>query len=211
LAAIGIGVAAVERLRDLLPIALPGIGMAVSCVASLVNWQAGRILLAAGRKYRSLTLEADARHLLTDVWTSAGVLLGVAAVAYTGWLWLDPVVALLVAANIVWTGWRLLQRSAAGLMDVALAPAEQAQVLAILGHYQEQGLDFHALRTRESGARRFVEVHVLLPGKWTIQHGHEFVERLESEIRDALPQATVLTHMEPLDDPASHDDIDLDR
>ena len=211
LAAIGIGVAAIERLRYPQAIVQPGIGLAVSLLASLVNLVAARTLLAAGRKHRSPALEADARHLLTDVWTSAGVLLGVGAVAVTGWLVLDPLIALLVAANIVWTGWRLLQQSAAGLMDVALAPEEQALVLAILERYRAQGLDFHALRTRESGARRFVEVHVLLPGKWTIQRGHELAERLERDIREALPQANVLTHLEPLDDPVSQEDISLDR
>jgi len=211
LAAIGIGAAAVERLLHLQAIEQPGIGLAVSFVASLINLLAARSLLVAGKKHRSLTLEADARHLMTDVWTSAGVLLGVGAMTLTGWLWLDPLLALLVAANIVWTGWRLLQRSAGGLMDVALPPEDHQAVLAVLARHREQGLDFHALRTRESGARRFIEVHVLVPGSWSIQRGHELAERLEQDIRSALPRTTVLTHLEPLDDPASQDDIALDR
>ena len=148
---------------------------------------------------------------MTDVWTSVGVIAGVGSVALTGWLWLDPVLALLVAANIVWTGWKLLYRSTQGLMDVALPSEDNDLVLAILDRYREQGIDFHALRTRESGARRFVELHVLVPGEWTIQKGHELAERLEGDIRDALPRATVLTHLEPLDDPVSHADIELDR
>ncbi len=211
LAAIGIGVTAVERLLHPQPLEQLGIGLAVSVAASLVNLYTARVLLAAGLKYRSLTLEADAHHLMTDVWTSSGVITGVAAVALTGWLWLDPLLALLVAANIVWTGWKLLYRSTQGLMDVALPAAEHDRVLAVLNRYREQGIDYHALRTRESGARRFVEVHVLVPGEWTIQRGHELAERIESDIRDALPQATVLTHLEPLDDPVSHADIALDR
>ena len=211
LAAIGISVTAIERLLHLHPLEQVGIGLAVSAVASVVNLLTARILLVAGHTQRSLTLEADAHHLLTDVWTSVGVIAGVGAVALTGWLWLDPVLALLVAANIVWTGWKLVYRSTQGLMDVALPHAEHALVVAILTRYREQGIDYHALRTRESGARRFVELHVLVPGHWSIQQGHELVERLENDIRQTLPHTTVLTHLEPLDDPASLEDIALDR
>lgn len=211
LAAIAIGVAAIERLLHPQPIEQVGIGLAVSVVASIINFATARILLAAGHKYRSITLEADAHHLMTDVWTSAGVIVGVAAVGLTGWLWLDPLLALLVAVNIVWTGWRLLQRSADGLMDVALPPDQHKAVVAVLDRYRQQGIDFHALRTRQSGARSFVEVHVLVPGAWTVQRGHELLEALEAEVRSELPHATVFTHLEPLEDPASHDDIRLDR
>lgn len=211
LAAVGIGVAAVERLLHPMPLEHVGLGLGVSAVASIINFFTARLLLAAGRKNRSITLEADAHHLLTDVWTSVGVVAGVGAVALTGWLSLDPVLALLVAANIVWTGWRLVSRSAQGLMDVALPAAEHALVTAVLARYREQGIDFHALRTRESGARRFVELHLLMPGEWTIQEGHDLAERLESDIRRALPQTTVLTHLEPMDDPTSQEDIPLDR
>ena len=170
-----------------------------------------QVLLVVARRHSSIALEADARHLMTDVWTSVGVILGVGAVALSGYQWLDPVLALLVAANIVWTGWKLLYRSMQGLMDVALPPAEHALVVGVLDTYREQGIDYHALRTRESGARRFVEVHILMPGEWSIQKGHELVEQLEGDIRQALPQTSVLTHLEPLDDPASQDDIALDR
>ena len=210
-AAVAIGVASIERLRHPQPIEALGIGLTLSFVASGVNLFTARVLLAAGLKYRSFTLEADAHHLMTDVWTSVGVIAGVGAVALTGWLWLDPVLGLLVAANIVWTGWKLLRRSTQGLMDGALSAPENALVLAVLTRYRAEGIEHHALRTRESGARRFVEVHILVPGEWTIQRGHELVERLEKEIRDALPRTTVLTHLEPIDDPASHEDITLDR
>ncbi len=210
-AALAIGVAAVERLLRPQALEQLGFGLAVSIIASLVNLLTARVLLAAGAKYRSLTLEADGHHLMTDVWTSVGVIVGVAAVYFTGWLWLDPVLALLVAANIVWTGWRLVRRSAQGLMDVALPAHEHALVLTVLARYREQGIEHHALRTRESGSRRFIELHVLVPGDWTIHKGHELAERLESDIRHALPHTTVLTHLEPLNDPVSLEDIALDR
>lgn len=211
LAALGIGVAAVERLLHPQPLEQVGIGLAVSVGASLINLFTARVLMAAGKEHRSITLEADAHHLLSDVWTSVGVIAGVGAVALTGWLWLDPLLALLVAANIVWTGWRLVRRSADGLMDVALPPAQHALVVAILDGYRTQGIEFHALRTRQSGARGFVDVHVLVPGAWSVQRGHELVERVEKDIRAALPYASVLTHLEPLEDPASLEDIGLDR
>lgn len=148
---------------------------------------------------------------MTDVWTSAGVIVGVGLVGLSGWLWLDPLLALLVAANIVWTGWRLLQRSADGLMDVALPPEQHQSAVDVLNAYRLQGIDYHALRTRQAGARSFVEVHVLVPGAWSVQRGHDLLEKLEADIRSALPHATVLTHLEPIEDPASHDDIRLDR
>jgi len=211
LTAVGIGVASIERLLHPQALEQIGFGLALSLAASVVNLFTARILLATGKKYGSLTLEADAHHLMSDVWTSVGVIAGVIAVALTGRLWLDPVLALLVALNIVWTGWKLLYRSTQGLMDRALPAPEHALLLGVLAGYRQQGVDYHALRTRESGARRFVELHVLVPGEWTIQRGHELLERLEGDIRLALPRTTVLTHLEPVDDPSSHEDIALDR
>jgi cation diffusion facilitator family transporter len=211
LAALSIGYAAVDRLLHPQAIEAIGIGLAVSVVASIINLATARILLGVGRKHRSITLEADAHHLLTDVWTSAGVIVGVGLVWATGWLWLDPVIALLVAANIVWTGWRLMQRSAAGLMDVSLAAPELGQVEAVLDSYRRQGLDFHALRTRQAGSRAFVTLHVLVPGQWSVQQGHDWSERIEADIRRAVPYAHVTTHLEPQEDPLSHLDQDLDR
>jgi cation diffusion facilitator family transporter len=211
LAALSIGYAAVDRLLHPQAIEAVGIGLAVSVVASLINLATARILLGVGRKYRSITLEADAHHLLTDVWTSAGVIVGVGLVWLTGWLWLDPAIALLVAANIVWTGWQLMHRSAAGLMDVSLAAPELGQIEAVLDGYRRQGLDFHALRTRQAGSRAFVTLHVLVPGHWTVQHGHDWSERIEADIRRAVPYAHVTTHLEPKEDPLSQVDRDLDR
>ncbi len=211
LAAAAIAVAATERLIHPQPLQQVGAGLAVSVVASLINFGVARVLLRAGRRYHSIALEADAHHLMTDVWTSAGVLVGVAAVAATGWQWLDPLLALAVAANIVWTGWKLLHRSAEGLMDAAL-PAEQHQaVVQVLERHRGDGLDYHALRTRQAGARQFVSVHVLVPGAWTVARGHDLAERIEVEILALLPRATVTTHIEPLEDAASWHDVGLDR
>jgi cation diffusion facilitator family transporter len=203
--------AAIERLLHPRPLEQVGAGLAVNAAAAVVNLVVARILLAAGRAHRSIALEADARHLFTDVWTSAGVIAGVAAVAATGWLWLDPVLALAVAANILWSGLRLMRRSALGLLDRALPEPERRAIDAVLDGYRAQGLDFHALRTREAAGRSFVSVHVLVPGDWTVQRGHDAVEDIEARIRAAVPAATVFTHLEPRDDPASYRDVRLDR
>ena len=210
-AAFSIGVAAVQRLVSPRPLAEVGVGLAVSVVAALVNLAAALLLLRAGRKHNSITLEANARHLLTDVWTSGGVVVGVGIVALTDWLRLDPIVALLVAANIVWTGVGIVRRSILGLMDTALSNADMAAVRDVLEGYRTDGVQFHALRTRQAGARKFVSTHVLVPGGWTVQHGHELLERIEADIRRALPDAVVFTHLESLDDPASWDDQTLER
>jgi cation diffusion facilitator family transporter len=188
-----------------------GLGLAVSVAASLLNLGVALVLLRAGKRSRSITLEANARHLLTDVWTSVGVLLGVGAVAVTGWQRLDPLVALVVAANIVWSGFRIVRESVLGLMDTALPAAEMDALRKVLDAYTRDGVEYHALRTRQSGARRFVSLHVLVPGNWTVQHGHQLLERIEADIRRTLPNVTVLTHLESLDDPASWDDMTLDR
>ncbi|NJA88366.1 cation transporter [Rhodocyclus tenuis] len=209
-AAGAIAYAAIPRLLSPQALEAVDIGLAVSGVATVVNLVVARILLTAGKRYASITLEADGHHLMTDVWTSVGVIVGVGAVALTGWLWLDPLLALVVAGNIVWTGVQLLRRSADGLMDVALPPDERAALAAVLERYRQQGIDFHALRTRQSGARSFVELHVLVPGLWTVQRGHDLLEQIEGDIRAVLPRTSVLTHLEPLDDPAAHDDHGLD-
>jgi len=210
-AAVAIGWAAVLRLIAPRPLEQVGLGLVVSTVASLLNLVTSRVLLTAGRRYRSIVLEADAQHLMTDVWTSAGVLVGVGAVSLTGWQRLDPIIALAVAANIVRTGISLVNRSALALLDVAWAPAEQQALRSVLERYEGPQVKFHAIRTRQAGARRFVSLHVLVPGGWTVAQGHELLERIESEIRSAVPHSTVETHIEPLEDPASWEDQDLDR
>jgi cation diffusion facilitator family transporter len=202
-AAVGIGVTAVDRLFDPQPIQDAGIGIAVSAVASLINLGVGLVLLRAGRRERSIVLEADGRHLMTDVWTSAAVIAGVGAVAITGWDPLDPLIALVVAVNIVRTGGSLIRRSVGGLMDRALDPPELASIQEVLRRYEEQGVQFHALRTRQAGAIAFVSVHVLVPGAWSVQRGHDLLEDVESDLRERLPYATFFTHLEPREDPRS--------
>lgn len=211
LAAFSIGYAALSRLLDPQPLEAVGVGLLVSAAASVINLATARILMRVGREHHSITLEADAHHLMTDVWTSAGVIAGVGLVWLSGWLWLDPLLALLVAANIVWTGWQLMRRSAAGLMDASLPAAEVTQIEAQLAAYRRQGLDFHALRTRQSGSRAFVTLHVLVPGHWTVQQGHDWAERIEADVRAVIPRAHVTTHLEPLEDPLSMADKALDR
>jgi cation diffusion facilitator family transporter len=211
LAAVSIGYTAVDRLLHPQPLEAVAAGLLVSVVASVINFATARTLMRVGRANRSITLEADAHHLMTDVWTSVGVIGGVGLVWLTGWLWLDPAIALLVAANIVWTGWQLMQRSAAGLMDVSLPTEQIEQVETVLAGYRGQGLDFHALRTRQAGSRVFVTLHVLVPGTWTVQQGHDCSERIEADIRKALPHAHVTTHLEPIEDPVSMVDQELDR
>lgn len=210
-AALGIGWTAIDRFLHPQPLEDVGVGLAVSVVASLINLATARILLRVGRAARSITLEADAHHLLTDVWTSVGVIAAVALVWATGWLWLDPAIAVVVAVNILWTGWHLLGRSAAGLMDVALPEAEREAISAVLARYCDQGLEFHAVRTRQAGTRAFVSLHVLVPGEWNVHTGHDWCERIEADIRAVLPHAHVTTHLEPIEDPCSRADQQLDR
>lgn len=211
IAAVSIAYTAVQRLITPQPIEQIGFGLAVAVVASLINLGTALVLKRAGKQHRSISLEADAHHLLTDVWTSMGVLLGVGLVAVTGWLWLDPVVALLVAANIVWAGVGILRRSVAGLMDTAWPEEEQAELRAVMEPYVREGIQYHAVRTREAGTRRFVSLHLLVPGEWTVRRGHDLAERIDADIRQAMPLVTVFTHIEPQEDPISWADTELDR
>jgi cation diffusion facilitator family transporter len=211
IAAVSIVAAAIPRLITPRPLEQIGLGLAVSVGASLINLIVALILLRASKKYNSITLEANSKHLMTDVWTSAGVLVGVGLVAITGWQRLDPVVAILVAANIIWSGYRIVKMSALGLMDTALSVDEQNLVKNVLKPYTEKGMEYHALRTRQSGSRRFVSLHILVPGRWSVQRGHRLLENIEAEIRRVLSDVTIFTHLESLDDPSSWDDKDLDR
>jgi cation diffusion facilitator family transporter len=195
-----------QKLEDL------GIGLVVSAVASLINFVVARILMSQGRKQNSITLEADAQHLMTDVWTSAGVIGGVAIAGLTGWTVIDPLLAIAVALNILWTGFQLIRRSVQGLMDAALSEEEQASIEAVMKMYRKRGVDFHALRTRQAAARRFISVHMLVPGKWTVHDAHHVAEDFEADVRAALGGVvTVFTHLEPVEDEISMEDIYLDR
>lgn len=211
LAAVSIAYTAIDRLLSPQPLEAVGFGLLVSVAASVINFVVARLLLKVGREHQSITLEADAHHLMTDVWTSVGVILGVGLVVLSGWNWLDPTIALLVAANIVWTGWQLMRRSASGLMDVALSPADLAKVENVLRDYGKHRISYHALRTRQAGRRSFISLHVLVPGKWSVQEAHDWVEKIEHDIRNALPGSHITAHIEPIDDPCSLDDQELDR
>ena len=206
IAAVSIGVAAIQRIITPKPLEQIGLGLGVSIVASLVNLCVSLVLFKAGKRYNSITLEANAQHLMTDVWTSAGVLVGVGAVALTGWERLDPIVAIIIAVNIIWSGVRIVRKSVLGLMDTALPAEEQSVIQSVLERHSQSGVQYHALRTRQAGTRGFVTFHVLVPGEWTIQRGHDLLEQIESDLRLALPNITAFTHLESLDDPASWDD-----
>jgi cation diffusion facilitator family transporter len=211
IAALSIGIMSIQKLITPKPLEQIGLGIGVSSAASLVNLTVARTLLRAGKRYNSITLEANSQHLMTDVWTSVGVLVGVGAVALTGWERLDPIVALVVAGNIVWSGVRIVRNSALGLMDTALPIPEQATLQKVLEQHAQTGVQYHAVRTRQSGARRFVSLHVLVPGIWTVQRGHELLKRIEADIRNAFPSVTVFTHLESFNDPAAWHDMALDR
>jgi cation diffusion facilitator family transporter len=211
IAAIFIGITSVQRFLAPKPLEQVGIGLIVSVCASLINLSVSIVLSKAGKRNNSITLEADAKHLMTDVWTSAGVLIGVGAVALTGWIRLDAIVAFLVACNIVWTGISIVRKSVSGLMDKALSVEEQTLIQNVLETYKQKGIQFHALFTRQSGSRQFVSFHVLVPGNWTVQQGHQLLEDLEADLRKALPNIVITTHLEPIEDPTSYKDMSIDR
>ena len=209
-AAMLIVLTAVDRLMH--PVALKdvGAGLAVSVLAGGINFAVAMVLRRAGLAHRSITLEADSKHLMTDVWTSVGVIVAVGVVALTGIERLDPVIALLVAANIVYSGVVLIRRSALGLMDQALEPGDMEQVMAVLDAHTGAEVQFHEVLTRQSGRRSFMSVHVLVPGRWTVQQSHDLVEEVEEDLREAVPYLHVVTHVEPLEDPRSFADAGLD-
>jgi cation diffusion facilitator family transporter len=183
------------------------VGLMVSTGASAVNFVVARILMKAGKKYNSITLEADSQHLMTDVWTSVGVIGGLVVAATTGWLLLDPIMALLVAINIIWTGVQLVRRSVNGLMDSALPKAEQKIIETVMAKYRAKKVDFHTLRTRQSASQRFLSVHMLVPGGWTVHDAHQMAEDFEGDIRAGLGDAVISTHLEPVGDKISMRDI----
>lgn len=203
IASLGIAAAAVDRLITPRELHQLGIGLVVSFSAALVNLGAAIVLLRASRKHRSVTLEASGHHLLTDVWTSLGVLAGVGLVLLSGKTWLDPVVAIVFSVNIFVTGWRIVTGSVHGLMDASLPPAEIEQIKAILTRYETDVVRYHALRTRRAGTRRFVTMHVLVPGVWSVKQAHDLVETMERELHEELPSLSVTTHIEPIEDPAA--------
>ena len=199
------------RLQHPAPIERVGLGLIASVSASVINFLVARVLFRAGAKHHSIALEADAHHLMTDVWTSVGVVVGVALEGLTGWSRLDPVIAIAVAINIVWSGSRLLYRSAKGLLDTALVPEERKALGEVLARYAGEEVQFHAVRTRQAAAWRFVDLHVLVPGAWSVKRGHDLCEAIERDVREVIPNVTVLTHLEPMECPASFEDQGLHR
>jgi cation diffusion facilitator family transporter len=204
-ASVAIAITAWERIADPRPIEAAWLGIGVSSVAAAINGGVAFVLFRAGRRLDSITLRSDAHHLMTDVWTSAGVLAGVALVQATGWHILDPIVALAVATNIVWMAARILLETAQGLLDATLPDEERRALEALLLRYRTPDVALHAVRARQAGPIRFVDMHVLVPGSWTVQHGHDLCEEIERAVTSAFPRASVLTHLEPAEDLAAWD------
>ncbi len=210
-AAAGIATAAVERLIHPKLLGAESQGLALALVATVVNFAGAVWLIRRGRELRSSALRGEGAHLMSDVATSVAVLVGVVLVYTTGVQWLDPLVAALMSIWVALTGWRLVKNSVLGLMDTSLPSGEQADLLQILERYKAvHALDYHALRSRVSGARTFISVHILVPGEWTVSRGHEMLDELEAEIGALIPGVTVFTHLEPLGEPASFEDMELD-
>jgi cation diffusion facilitator family transporter len=210
-AALAIGWTAWRRLLAPVPLEQPVVGLVIVGVATVLNFTIAQVLLRASRRGDSITLEANSRHLMTDVWTSTGVIVGVSLAALTGWDRLDALIAIAIALHIVTAGLSLIRRSAHGMLDTAISTAEQARVAAVLSRYEADGIEFHAVRTRQAGGRRFVSMHVLVPGSWSVRQGHALLEDVEAQVRAAVPSATVFTHLEPLEDPVSWDDVGIER
>jgi cation diffusion facilitator family transporter len=211
-AAVTIAYEAVPRLLDPQPISAPVLGIAISMLASGINLACGLLLISAGKRLHSIALEADGHHLMSDVWTSVAIIAGVALVAATGWHVLDPLIAIGVAVHIVFTGFMLMSRSFAGLLDAAIPEAERAEIEKIFAEYRKRyGVEFHALLTRQAGARRFISFHLLVPDAWPVDRAHQLSEEIESRIGSMVPNAILLSHIEPISQPASYDDVKLER
>lgn len=211
IAAVSIIVTALNRLLKPEPIANIPLGLAFALGASLLNFFVAGLLLRVGRENRSIALEANGEHLMSDVWTSMGILVGLGAFAITNWQPLDSLIALAVAVKISRTSFQLIRRSVQGLMDSSLPESQIQAIGAILNRYREQGIDFHALRTRQAGAHSFVTVHVITPGDWSVKRGHDLLEAIEGEIHDAVPLCTIFTHLEPREDPRTWEDTEIDE
>ncbi|MEI2715488.1 MAG: cation diffusion facilitator family transporter [Candidatus Nanopelagicales bacterium] len=200
-------ISAVGRFLNPQPLEQVGLGLAISVVASLLNAAVALVLFRVGKDHGSQALIADAHHLVTDLWTTGGVLIAVIVVSLTGWERLDPIIALAVAVNIIFVGVRLLRRSTAGLMDAALPDDEMASVRTVLREYQGDDVVIHGLQTRQAGRQRFVSMHVLVPGSWSVTKGHDLCDDIESDVRELLPGTVCLTHLEPLEDPRAWADL----
>ena len=209
MAAFGMVASGVERLLRPQPLKALTLGLGLCLLASLVNGLVAWVIGRAGREHRSMALEADAHHLMSDVYSSLGVLLGVCCVWLTGKSWLDPAVAILVGLWVGYTGLSLVLAAVRGVLDPSLPPEVLAQVEDILVEYRSRGMDFHALRSRQAGRSSFLQMHVLVPGQWSVLQGHNLLEELEGRLREAVPGVRLHTHLEPLEDPCSFEDVDL--
>ena len=203
-AAISIVVLALQRLLSPQSLESVGVGLMISVAASVLNGAVALVLIRAGKRHRSITLRADGKHLMTDVWTSAGVLAGIALVWVSGWGWLDPVIAIAVGVNILFTGYGLVKESTEGLMDASLPEEDNERLRAILTSRAEAGVAFHQMRTRISGTRQFMDFHLLVPDDWSVKQGHDFLEDLSDEIVAEFPRMNVTGHIEPINDPRSY-------
>ena len=203
-AAISIVVFALQRLVFPQPIESLGIGLMISMIASVLNGAVALVLLRAGKRHHSITLTADGKHLMTDVWTSVGVLVGIVLVWMSGWSWLDPVIAIAVGINILFTGYGLVKESTEGLMDASLPERDNERLRMILTRRAGAGIAFHQMRTRVSGARQFMDFHLLVPDDWSVKQGHDFLEDLSDEIVAEFPRMNVTGHIEPINDPRSY-------
>jgi len=197
LAALAILHAAIRGLMDPQPLQAPLGGLALAIVATILNGGWALMLRKRGRALRSPALLAESGHLMTDVWTSIGVVAGFALVAVTGWLILDPLVAIAVALNILWSGWKLLHQSADGLMDRAVSDAERAQISAIVTANGEGALEAHDLKTRHAGSATFIEFHLVVPRAMTVEESHDICDRIERAIRHEIEGALITIHVEP--------------
>lgn len=212
IAALTIGFSAFERIFNPHPIEQALAGILISTVSSIINLAVAVSLLKVGNKFKSITLIADGHHLMTDVWTSVGVIVGVGLVWITDIQIIDPLIALLVAGNIIRTGYMIMRQSMMGLLDSSLPDSEMRQIKMILQKYSDSnGISFHGLRSRQSATRKFMSVHILVPGSWSVQKGHDLLEMIEEDLSSQLPGITPFTHMEPIEDPKSQYDISLDR
>jgi len=212
LAALSILLSAVPRLFDPKPLTNIDIGLVFSLAASLVNLTVSLVLIHNGKKKHSLVLEADGKHLMTDVWTSAGVIAGILVVRFTGIYIFDPIIAIVVAINIIYTGYQLISRSASGLMDASISEEAVKKITAYLDSLKAENIEYHSLMTRQAGQRMFISVHLLVPGWWTVKKGHDYADLIEQSIEDMFEEpVNVSTHIEPIDDPASMNDIGIYR
>lgn len=205
-AAIAIIVSSVDRFLHPQPLENVGIGLLISVVASGINGGVAVVLMRAGRQYKSLTLKADSKHLMTDVWTSAGVVVGVLLVQLTGWERLDPLIAFAVGVNIIVAGFRLVAESTSGLLDRTLPEEENAEIVAVLLTHTTNDVTFHGLRTRSAGRHGFATFDVLVPGSWSVRKAHDLVEDIEADLREVAPDLDVRSHLEPREDPRAYGD-----